>query len=88
MTDEVPEADAIEQQLPAGGPPAGAPGHLDPVEPGVPVADAIEQELPAGAPLSDDEPSIPSDAPEADVIEQAQPGPLLDEEEAPGMGGA
>ena len=85
MTDQVPEADAIEQELPAGGkPPGGRPA----VSPDVPVADAIEQELPAGGPLAgevaaEDDPSIPLGAPEADVIEQAQPGPLLEEDEAP-----
>ena len=78
MTD-VPEVDAIEQELPAGGPPAaGQPG----VGQEVPVADAIEQELPAGGPVAEEEPSIPAEVPEADVLEQAQPAPLLEEDEA------
>ncbi len=84
MTDEVPEADAIEQELAPGGPP---PEHLPSVGSDVPVADAIEQELPAGGPVATDpvaeEPNIPLGAPEADVIEQAQPGPLLEEDEGP-----
>jgi hypothetical protein len=84
MTDQVPEADAIEQELPAGGPPPSRPS----VGSEVPEADAVEQGLPAGEALSggmlvEDEPSIPLGAPEADVIEQAQPGPPLEEEEAP-----
>ncbi|MDP8975233.1 MAG: hypothetical protein M3N28_02480 [Actinomycetota bacterium] len=84
MTDHVPEADAIEQDLPPGGPPPSQPSSVGAE---VPVADAIEQELPAGGPVSADpipeEPSIPLGAPEADVIEQAQPGPLLEEDEGP-----
>ena len=80
MTDEIPEADAIEQELPAGGPPSSTAPDVDPA---VPVADALEQELAAGGPVSDDEPTIPAEGPEADVIEQTQPGPLLDEDEAP-----
>ncbi len=84
MTDDVPEADAIEQDLPATGPP---PESGPSVGSEVPVADAIEQALPAGgsgaADALDEEPSIPAGAPEADVIEQAQPGPLLEEDEAP-----
>ncbi len=78
MTDEVPEADALEQAVPASGPPAS--GQPD-VDPDVPMADAIEQELPAGGPVAEEEPSIPPDVPEADVLEQAQPAPLLDEDE-------
>ena len=81
MTDEIPEADALEQELPAGGPPAGAAPEVDPA---VPVADALEQELAAAGPVPDGEPTIPAEGAEADVIEQAQPGPLLDEDEAPG----
>jgi len=84
MTDQVPEADAIEQELPAGGSP---PSDLPSVDPEVPVADAMEQELPAGGPVSTDpmpdEPSIPLAAPEADVLEQAQPGPVFEEDEGP-----
>lgn len=84
MTDDVPEADAIEQDLTAGGPPPAQPPSIDSE---VPVADALEQELPAGGPVATDpiaeEPTIPLGAPEADVIEQAQPGPLLEEDEAP-----
>lgn len=84
MTDQVPEADAIEQDLPAGGPPAA---HVPPVDPEVPVVDAMEQELPAGGPVITDsvpdEPSIPLGAPEADVLEQAQPGPVFEEDEGP-----
>jgi hypothetical protein len=84
MTEDVPEADAIEQDLPAGGPP---PAHIPSVGSEVPVADAIEQELPAGGPVATDpiaeEPSIPLGAPEADVIEQAQPGPVLEDDEEP-----
>jgi len=84
MTDDVPEADAIEQDLAPGGPPPAQPHSIDAE---VPVADALEQELPAGGPVSTDaiaeEPTIPFAAPEADVLEQAQPGPLLEEDEAP-----
>ncbi len=84
MTDQVPEADAIEQDLSAGGPP---PAHPPSVDPEVPVADAMEQELPAGGPVSSepmpDEPTIPLAAPEADVLEQAQPGPAFEEDEGP-----
>ena len=85
MADQVPEADALEQELPAGGPPpVGSPATSSEV----PVADALEQELPAGGPVAGDvleaeEPSIPIGAPEADVIEQAQPGPVLEEDDAP-----
>lgn len=84
MTDEVPEADAIEQDLPPGGPPPSQPPSVGTE---VPVADAIEQELPAGGPVSaepvPDDPTIPLGAPEADVIEQAQPGPVLEDDEEP-----
>lgn len=85
MADQVPEADALEQELPAGGPPSAA---MPAADSEVPVADALEQELPAGGPiaggtLQEQEPSIPLGAPEADVLEQAQPGPLLEEDEAP-----
>ena len=85
MTDQVPQADALEQELSASGTP---PGTTPSAGAEVPVADAIEQELPTGGPVSGDtleerEPSIPLGAPEADVIEQAQPGPVLEEDEAP-----
>ena len=85
MTNDVPEAAAIEQDLPPGGPP---PHSAPSVGSEVPVADAIEQALPAGGPVADGgvaaaDPSIPIGAPEADVIEQAQPGPLLEDDEAP-----
>lgn len=85
MTNDVPEADAIEQDLPPGGPP---PHSAASVGSEVPVADAIEQAVPAAGPVSGEavaaaDPSIPIGAPEADVIEQAQPGPLLEEDEAP-----
>jgi hypothetical protein len=85
MTDEVPEADALEQELPAGGPPASTEPSLGS---DVPIADALEQELPARGPIAGDElvepePGIAAEAPEADAIEQAQPGPLLEEDEAP-----
>ncbi len=79
MTDEVPEADALEQELPVAGPPAAT---QPPVGPDVPAADAIEQELPARGPVAEEEPSIPPEVPEADVLEQAQPAPLLDEDDA------
>jgi len=84
MTDQVPEADAIEQDLPAGGPPAAP---VPPIDSEVPVADAMEQELPAGGPVTSDpvpdEPTIPLGAPEADVLEQAQPGPAFEEDDGP-----
>ncbi len=83
MTDEVPEADAIEQDLPPGGPPArGSPADRRPVvDPDVPIADAVEQELPARGAIAEEEPSIPPEVPEADVLEQTQPAPLPDEDE-------
>lgn len=76
----VPEADAIEQDLPAGDPPAET---RPDVGPDVPVADAIEQELPTGGPVAEDEPAIPAEVPEADAIEQAQPAPVLEDDEGP-----
>ena len=76
----VPEADAQEQDQPAGSAPAEA---TPEVGPEVPVADAIEQELPAAGPVAEGELTIPPAVPEADSIEQAQPGPLLDEDEGP-----
>lgn len=58
----------------------------------VPEADAAEQDLPIQAPLTEGEDvaagldvdldrGLLPEANEADVIEQAQPGPLLDEDE-------
>ena len=51
----------------------------------VPDADAFEQELPVQEPLTegtlDLEEGIEPDGNEADLIEQALPGPLLDEDE-------
>lgn len=50
----------------------------------VPDADRQEQEAPAvPADVEDRQVVIPPDAPEADAIEQALPGPLPDEDEAP-----
>lgn len=50
----------------------------------VPEADAIEQELPVREPDADvDAPDLDLEVPEADAIEQALPGPLLDEDDAP-----
>lgn len=79
MSNDVPEADALEQALPASGPPVGGEPAVDA---DVPVADAIEQELPARGTVAEQEPSIPPEGPEADVLEQVQPAPLLDEDEA------
>ena len=47
----------------------------------VPDADAFEQDLPVQEPLSEGTPALDLEVPEADAIEQAQPGPLLDEDE-------
>ena len=50
----------------------------------VPDADRAEQEQSAIPPDIENEPiSIAPDVPEADAIEQALPGPLPDEDEAP-----
>ncbi len=83
MTDEVPEADALEQERPVAGPPAGSqpPAGADVTAPDVPAADAIEQELPARGPVPEEEPTIAPEVPEADALEQTQPAPLLDEDE-------
>ena len=58
----------------------------------VPEADAAEQDLPVQAPLMDGEVDLDvdldrgllPDVNEADAIEQAQPGPLFDEDEVRG----
>ena len=47
----------------------------------VPDADAFEQDLPVQEQLSEGSPDRDIEVPEADAIEQAQPGPLLDEDE-------
>lgn len=80
----VPEADALEQDQPVG----GAPARVDPVDhdtplPDAPLPDAVEQDQPAGGSMAAEEPVIPTEVPEADAIEQAQPGPLVDEDEGP-----
>lgn len=63
MSDEfVPEADAIEQDLPV----------QAPLNEGGDVAEALDVRLDHG---------LLPEANEADAIEQAQPGPLLDEDE-------
>lgn len=50
----------------------------------VPDADRAEQEQSAVAPDFGNQPiSIPMDVPEADALEQALPGPLPDEDDAP-----
>lgn len=49
----------------------------------VPDADAFEQDLPVQEPPAEGTPDLDLDleVPEADAIEQAQPGPLFDEDE-------
>lgn len=51
----------------------------------VPDADSYEQQLPAATRDPDlvEPRGIAVDVPEADAIEQAQPGPVLDEDDAP-----
>ncbi len=53
--------------------------------PDAPDADRYEQELDATPAAAGDldAPDVDLEVPEADAIEQAQPGPLLDEDEAP-----
>ena len=80
----VPEADALEQELPAG----DVPSHVEPVIddaplPDAPLPDAIEQEQPARKPVGAQQPVSPPEVPQADAIEQDQPGPLVDEDEGP-----
>jgi hypothetical protein len=81
----VPEADALEQKLPATAPPAEQ--DLTAIEeaplPDAPLPDSMEQSQPAREPLAGDGPVIAAEVPEADAIEQTQPAPLLDEEEEP-----
>jgi len=61
---------------------SGTPDDIVPDE--VPDADRAEQEQQAIAlDFSNDPLSIPPDVPEADAIEQALPGPLPDEDDAP-----
>lgn len=53
----------------------------------VPLADSYEQELPAAPVLVEGESpvtvTIAGEVPEADALEQALPGPELDEDDAP-----
>lgn len=51
----------------------------------VPDADRAEQAQPAiPSDLTNEELTIPADVPEADAIEQFLPGPMPDEDDAPG----
>ncbi|GAB4098558.1 hypothetical protein [Sinomonas halotolerans] len=81
MTDEVPEADAVEQSIPAG------PGGPDEPVAGTPLeaseADVLEQRTSAlpggGGPLSE----AGAEANEADLLEQAEGLPGDDEDYPP-----
>lgn len=80
----VPEADALEQERPAGEPPSHVePDTGDAPIPDAPLPDALEQDQPAGEPVAVDQPVLRPEVPEADALEQAQPGPLVDEDEGP-----
>ena len=82
MTEEKPEADALEQGLPAEPTAQGDDVGAPPVE--APEADYAEQHTPALPPEGASLPRMDAEASEADLLEQAEGLPGSDEDYPPG----
>ena len=83
MTHEVPEADAVEQSIPARPAAQDEPDAETPVE--APEADYLEQRQPAVPGEASWEVNPDAEASEADLLEQAQ-GLTVDDEDYPPAG--